>query len=152
MKWNTDFLGRPLQFENSMTWKEYSFSPPWCPTGVFNQQCQRGKLSDNPSSSCIFATHVPTSASASSSSYLLEAMSSSSSNPTVTHQLLLQWTVYCTLQCIQKSASIFKGKDDKLNVEQLLVLWINYVSRAEWEQTQCRLLLYHLPWSDNDSH
>lgn len=37
---------------------------------------------------------------------------------------------------MQKSASVFKGKDDKLNVEQLLVLRMNYVSKVEGEQTQ----------------
>lgn len=40
----------------------------------------------------FFATHVPTSASASSGFHLLEATSFSSSNPTVTHPLLLQRT------------------------------------------------------------
>lgn len=62
-------------------------------------------------------------------------------SPVPTPQLLVSFCcskqgVYCTLQCIQKSASVFKGKDDKLNVEQLLVLWINYVSKVEGEHTR----------------
>lgn len=157
MKRDTDFLGRALQSENlSMKWK-CSFSTPWCPIGGFNQQCQRGKLSDKTPSSCIWHSLLPVYA-----SLLLPPVTliywKPRLSPLPTPQLLISFCcseqgVYCTLQCIQKSASIFKGKDDKLNVKKLLVLWINYVSKVEGEHTQCRLLLYHLPWSDNnDSH
>lgn len=101
----------------------------------------------------VFATHVPTSASASGGFHYWKPLPS----PLPTPQLLISFCcskqgVSCTLRCIQKSASTFKGKDDKLNVEQLLVLRINDVSRAEGEQNQCNLLLYYLPQSGNDSH
>lgn len=94
------------------------------------------------------------SASASSGSYLLEATSFSSSIPKLLiNSCCREQDVYCTQGSIHKSAYVFKDEDDKLNTEQLLVLWTSYVSKAEGEHMQCRLLLYHLPLSDNsDSH
>lgn len=138
-----------------MKWnEEYSFSPPWCPTGGFNQQWQGGKLSDNPSSSGLWHSSPPV-----HPPLLLPPVAHIAwvphLSPLPTPRLLISFCcsehgVSCTLQCMQKSTSVFKGKDDKLNVE--LVLWMNYVSKVEGEQTQHRLLLHHLPRSDNDSH
>lgn len=156
VKQNTDFLGWSLKSEKvSVMWNDYTASHP---REIQMRGLMISSTKEENSIYSMYLTFLTTcllgSASASSGSYLLEATSFSSSIPKLLiNSCCREQDVYCTQGSIHKSASVFKDEDDKLNTEQLLVLWTSYVSKAEGEHMQCRLLLYHLPLSDNsDSH